>query len=184
MSRQSEIPGDVKVWDPFVRLFHWGTVAAVATAYLSSEHRWLHEPFGYAIIVLTVLRVLWGFVGTRHARFSDFVAGPGAVRRYLASLAKGRAERHIGHNPAGGAMVVLLLILLMVAGVSGWMTETDRWFGVAWVDHLHHISAHLLILVAGVHVLGVIVSSRLHGENLVRAMLTGRKPALMPEQAD
>ena len=175
---------EVRVWDPFVRLFHWGVVAGVAVTSLSSDHKWLHEPVGYAVLVLTVLRIVWGFVGTRHARFSDFVAGPGRVRAYLAALFSGRAERHLGHNPAGGAMVVLLLILLLVAGVSGWMTETNRWFGVPWVDHLHHRSAHLLILLAGFHLVGVIVSSRLHGENLVRAMLTGRKPGLMPEQGD
>jgi cytochrome b len=180
MSGQSE----VRVWDPFVRLFHWGAVAGVAITFLSSDHKWLHEPVGYAVLGLTVLRVLWGFFGTRHARFSDFVAGPGRVRAYLSSLFRGQAERHLGHNPAGGAMVVVLLILLLVAGVSGWMTETDRWFGVPWVDHLHHRSAHLLILLAGVHVVGVVVSSVLHRENLVRAMLTGRKPALMAEPGE
>ena len=167
---------EVRVWDPFVRLFHWGTVTLVAVCFLSSDMKWLHEPVGYAVLALVVLRVLWGLVGSRHARFTSFVTGPRTVMRYLRGLWRGTPEHYVGHNPAGGIMVVLLLGLLLVVGVSGWMTETDRWFGVPWVDHLHHRSAHLLLLLAGVHVAGVVVSSWLHQENLLRAMLTGRKP--------
>ena len=167
---------EVRVWDPFVRLFHWGTVTLVAVCFLSSDMKWLHEPVGYAVLALVVLRVLWGLVGSRHARFTSFVTGPRTVLRYLRGLWRGTPEHYVGHNPAGGIMVVLLLGLLLVVGVSGWMTETDRWFGVPWVDHLHHRSAHLLLLLAGVHVAGVVVSSWLHQENLLRAMLTGRKP--------
>ena len=166
---------DVRVWDPVVRVFHWGTVALFATAFLSSDSKWLHEPVGYASLALVAVRVVWGFVGTRHARFADFVTSPRAVLRYLRALLAGEAPRHLGHNPAGGTMIVVLLVLLAVTGVSGWLSETDRFFGVDWVSHLHHRAAHLLLLCVAVHVLGVVVSSFLHRENLVLAMITGRK---------
>ena len=147
-----------------------------ATAFLSSDVKSLHEPVGYVLLALVGLQILWGFVGTHHARFANFVVSPGVVLRYLRMLREGRAPRHIGHNPAGGTMILLLLAMLMLVAGSGWMTETDRWFGVPWVDHLHHISAKLLLLLIGMHVAGVVISSWLHQENLVRAMITGRKP--------
>jgi cytochrome b len=99
------------------------------------------------------------------------------VLRYLTLLQAGRAPRHLGHNPAGGAMIVALLGLLIIVSISGWLSQTDAYFGVPWVDHLHHISAYLLLGLIGLHVVGVIISSWLHRENLVLAMITGRKPA-------
>jgi cytochrome b len=180
MSGHAAPGAEVRVWDMFVRLFHWGAVALFAAAFLSPDEKWLHEPLGYLLLVLVMARIIWGFIGTAHARFTGFVASPAAVLRYLRLLREGRAPRHLGHNPAGGAMIVLLLAMLVLVAGSGWMTETDRWFGVPWVDHLHHISAKVLLLLVGVHVAGVVVSSALHGENLVRAMITGRKPAAAP----
>jgi len=165
------------VWDPLVRLFHWLTVGLFAVAFLASDYKWIHEPAGYALLALVLLRIVWGFVGPRYARFSGFVAGPGAVLAYLRAVATARPPRYLGHNPAGGAMILLLMAMLLIAGVTGWMSETDRWFGVDWVSALHHLSGNLLLPLAGVHVLGVLVSSLLHRENLVRAMITGRKPA-------
>jgi cytochrome b len=176
VSSRTAQSAEVRVWDPFVRLFHWGAVALFATAFLSSDEKSLHEPIGYAVLVLVSLRIAWGIIGTRHARFTDFVVRPNAVLQYLRLLRKGCAPRHLGHNPAGGTMILLLLAMLVLVAGSGWMTETDRWFGVPWVDHLHHISAKLLLLLIGVHVAGVVVSSWMHRENLVRAMITGRKP--------
>jgi len=174
----------IRVWDPFVRVFHWGTVALFSATFLSPDEKWLHEPLGYAVLALVSARILWGLVGTRHARFTDFVRGPRAVLAYLGALRRGRAPRYLGHNPAGGAMVALLLAMLVLVAGSGWMTETDRWFGVPWVDHLHHISAHLLLILIGLHLVGVVVSSVLHRENLVAAMVTGRKPAELPGRHD
>jgi cytochrome b len=165
----------VKVWDPFVRCFHWATVVLFAAAFLSPDEKSIHEPLGYALLVLAVARICWGVAGSRHARFGNFVSGPRAVISYLRALGRGQAPRYLGHNPAGGAMVVVLLAMLVLVAGSGWMSETDRWFGVPWVDHLHHISAHLLLILVGVHLLGVLVSSLSHRENLVLAMLTGRK---------
>ncbi len=168
----------IPVWDRFVRLFHWATASLVLIAFLTTDDaRWLHELAGYVVLALIAARVVWGVFGTRYALFVSFIAGPRAVLRYLVLLRAGRAPRHIGHNPAGGMMIVALLVLLAIVSGSGWLSETDAYFGVPWVDHLHHISAHLLLGLVGVHIAGVIVSSWLHRENLVLAMITGRKPA-------
>lgn len=110
----------IRVWDPLIRIGHWVLVAAFATAYLTEgEPQWLHSFAGYAIAVTVAIRILWGFVGPRRARFSDFVTGPGRVLTYLRDLISGRAERHVGHSPAGGAMTVALLFALALTALSG-----------------------------------------------------------------
>lgn len=166
----------IRVWDPFIRIFHWSTVILVAVALLTEDARWLHEAAGYAVLALVLARLVWGLVGTRHARFVDFVRGPMTVLRYLGALRAGRARSYLGHNPAGGAMILVLLAALLVVSVSGWLSETDAFFGVVWVSRLHSIVGHLLLWLIGLHLLGVLVSSLLHRENLVLAMITGRKP--------
>jgi len=103
------------------------------------------------------------------------VRSPGAVVAYLKDVAGLRARRYLGHNPAGGAMILLLLAMVATAGISGWLSETDRFFGVAWVEDLHRASANALIALIAFHLAGVVFSSVMHGENLVRAMITGRK---------
>ena len=173
--------GSVKVWDPLLRLAHWGLAGAVTLALVSDEDRKLHEAAGYVALGIVAFRIAWGFVGPRHARFSDFVRSPGAVLAYLRDVFRLRARRHLGHNPAGGAMILALFGLVLTAGISGWMSETDRFFGVGWVEGLHSASANLLLLLVIGHVIGVFVTSFLHGENLVRAMVTGRKPAALSD---
>ncbi|HEX4570877.1 MAG TPA: cytochrome b/b6 domain-containing protein [Dongiaceae bacterium] len=175
--------GSIKIWDPVVRVFHWGFAAAVFIALMSDEDRALHEAAGYAALALILGRILWGFIGPRHARFSSFVRPPGAVLAYLKDAAGLRARRYLGHNPAGGSMILLLLAIVATAGISGWLSETDRFFGVAWVEDLHRASANALIALIAFHVGGVVFSSVMHGENLVRAMITGRK-ALAPAAED
>ena len=177
--------GSIKVWDPVVRIFHWGFAAAVFIALISDEDRALHEAAGYAALALILVRILWGFLGPRHARFSSFVRSPGAVLAYLKDVAGLRARRHLGHNPAGGAMILLLLATAATAGISGWLSETDRFFGIAWVEDLHRASANALIALIAFHLAGVVFSSVMHSENLVRAMITGRKapaPAVEDER--
>jgi cytochrome b len=174
----TEKPGEkgwVRVWDPLVRIFHWSFAGAVILAYLSDGARTVHESAGYVALALVAFRLVWGIVGTRYARFADFVRGPRAVAAYLGDIFAMNARRHLGHNPAGGAMILALLFLAAVAGVSGWLTTTDRFFAVWWMEDIHSFSADLLIAFAGLHVVGVVASSLLHKENLVRAMITGKK---------
>ncbi len=111
---------DIRVWDPLVRVFHWTLVAAFFTAYLSEgEPAWLHTNAGYLIVILLAVRLIWGLVGTRHARFSDFVTGPFTAVRYLVAEVAGRAPRTLGHNPAGGWMVIALILSLLATTLAG-----------------------------------------------------------------
>lgn len=166
----------ILVWDAPVRVFHWLMVACFAGAWLTSDgERWrlVHVTLGYTMLGLVVFRILWGLLGTRYARFSQFVRGPGAVARYLASLLKGRPEHHTGHNPAGAIAIVLLLGLTLVVGASGWATYNE--LGGEWLEEVHEAVATLMLAIVAVHVAAVAVSSWLHRENLVGAMVTGRK---------
>jgi cytochrome b len=177
-SRIRAFPETLRVWDPLVRVVHWLLAASVVFALMSDESRSLHKLAGYIAAGLVVLRVVWGFVGPQHARFADFVRSPGAVYGYLRDVALFKPRRYIGHNPAGGAMILLLLLLVLVTAISGWLSETDRFFGAGWVEAVHAGGANLLIGLIVLHVGGVILSSLMHGENLIRAMFTGRKPAI------
>lgn len=176
LGRQPEDPHTVKVWDPLVRIFHWSLALSVLAAYfLTEEGDLAHEIAGYVALGLVAFRILWGIVGTRYARFAQFVPGPSTLMHYLQDLSRGREARHLGHNPAGGVMVVLLLVLVAAAGVSGWMLTTDAYFGEEWVEEVHEVIANVLMVMVGFHVTGVVYTSVHHRENLIRAMFTGRK---------
>jgi cytochrome b len=165
-----------RVWDPIVRIFHWTLVLSFAIAWLTSHssedmHRWA----GYFAAALILLRLLWGALGTPYARFSQFVRDPATVVQYLLAVLSGREARYIGHNPAGGAMVLALMAAMAATALTGWMMTTDAYFGVEWVGRAHDLIAHGLLLLVFMHVCGVVLASLRHRENLVRAMITGRK---------
>lgn len=166
----------VRVWDPLVRIFHWSLLASILAAWLTVDV-WdkAHEWIGYAAGTLVAVRVIWGFIGTRHARFTDFVRGPRAVIGYFRQALSGHAPRYIGHNPAGGAMVLALLAVVSAIVVTGWMMTLDAFWGVEWVEDLHELLFDGLLVLVGLHVAGVIHASLAHRENLVRAMITGHK---------
>ena len=175
-------PARVPVWDLAVRIFHWSLVTGVTIAWFTGgTGDRLHEMAGFTVAGLIAFRLAWGLGGTRYARFGSFTHGPGTILSYLRAVARMRAPRHLGHNPAGGAMIIALLLLLVVISVSGIMQLTPRFFGVPWVEDLHHYAANTLVVLIPLHVLGVIVSSWMHQENLVGAMITGSKPAYEPE---
>lgn len=166
----------VKVWDPVVRLFHWTVVTAVMLNLLVLNpggrfHRWT----GYVAAAALLVRVIWGFVGTRHARFAEFVPGPRRLIRYLRDLGNGNQPHYLGHNPAGAVMMLALMGLLAVVSITGYMTQTDTFWGADWVEELHSVSANLILVLALVHALAALYESWNHRENLVWAMITGRK---------
>lgn len=177
----------VLVWDPLVRVFHWSLAGFFLLAYVTEDELLtVHVYAGYAVAGLIVFRLIWGLIGTRHARFSDFVTGPAALMRYLGQLATGRAPRYLGHNPAGAAMIIALLTSLALTAFTGMVliagddigplagTVFARFSGEA-LEEVHEFFANLSISLVVLHVAGVLISSLLHRENLVRAMLTGRK---------
>lgn len=171
----SEAPSErlrtVRVWDLPLRLFHWLLVAAIALAFLSSEedsalNNW-HVLAGWVTVTLIVFRISWGFVGGTHSRFASFVR-PSGLAAHLRDLRRGRPEPSLGHNPLGAISV--LLLLGMIAATVG--------TGIALMEEAHELIAWALLGLIAVHVVAVLVMSFLTGDNLIRAMITGRKAAL------
>ncbi|MFY8094998.1 MAG: cytochrome b/b6 domain-containing protein [Niveispirillum sp.] len=174
-------PATVRVWDPLLRLVHWVIAGAFLTAWLSAEE-WMsvHEAAGLTMIALVGLRALWGLIGSARARFTDFVPSSSGLLVYLRALVHRRADRHLGHNPAGGAMAVTLWFALLGTAALGLLTRYPlpalRPYG-HWLEEAHELLANGTLVLVGVHLAGVLVSSLLHRENLMLAMLTGRKRA-------
>lgn len=214
--------GRVQVWDRFVRFFHWGVALSFFVAYFTEDNLLtVHVWAGYTIGTLVVMRIIWGFIGPRHARFSDFVCTPWKAWRYVLDLAAFRARRHIGHSPAGGVMVLLLLAGLLATVWSGMelhaiennsgplasmsssveLAARGSFFpltamvppayadgnedherkqevggsGEDFWESVHEVLANLLMTLVVLHVLGVVLASVVHRENLVRSMFTGSK---------
>ncbi len=173
---------NILVWDAPVRVFHWLMVVCFAGAYITAEsERWrlIHVTLGYTMGGLVSFRLVWGVIGTRYARFAVFIRGASSVKRYVGSLIAGKPEHHVGHNPAGAVAIVLLLLSSIVIVATGWGVYNDT--GGKIVEELHEISSNLMLLIVIIHVAGVVVSSWLHHENLIRSMLTGRKLAKVNE---
>lgn len=182
MSASPAEPRRTLVWDAPVRVFHWLLALSFAVAWLTAEgERWrlVHVTAGYTVAGLVAFRILWGLVGTRHARFSDFVRGPRAVAVYLMSLLKGRPQPDAGHNPAGAVAILLLLTLAALTTASGWASYMD--IGGEWLEEAHEVLANSMLALVAVHVAAVLATSWLHRENLVAAMIDGRK-AVPPQQ--
>ena len=166
----------VQVWDPFVRIFHWSLVACVLTNYfVNDDGKDLHQWTGYAASALVALRVVWGFIGTRHARFADFFPTPARLRTHLAALRAGRVDHHTGHNPLGALMMLALMVLVLALGLTGFLQTTDTFWGDEWLQDLHALIASALIALAGLHAAAAILMGRIERTNLVGAMVTGVK---------
>ena len=166
----------VRVWDRVVRLTHWGLAASLVVSFATHEgDTRIHVWSGYAALAIVALRIAWGFVGRGHARFASFVRSPGATLAYARALAGRREERFVGHNPLGGYMILALIAATLVVTLSGWLYTTDAYWGVEWVVELHNAATIGLIVLVVLHLGGVLFASRRHGENLVGAMVFGRK---------
>jgi cytochrome b len=173
----------VRVWDRALRVLHWALVLSVALSALGLV-AWfgVHRLAGYAALAIVLVRIAWGAVGGRHARFTQFVRTPRAVLRYARELARGHERRHLGHNPLGGWMVVALMLCVIGLALTGWLYTTDAWFGNACVEAIHRGLAWTLSGLVVVHVAGVLITSARQRENLVAAMFSGMKRA--PSQDD
>jgi cytochrome b len=175
MKGESMSPRRILVWDVPTRVFHWLLVGAFTGAFLTADserQRDLHVLFGVTLLTLIAFRLVWGVAGTRYARFTSFAFGPRAVLHYLRSIATLRAVRYLGHTPAGSWAIWLMLGLGILVGVTGYAAYGD---GPEWLEDAHGALAWALLAVVVVHVVGVGLSSVLHRENLVTAMITGRK---------
>jgi cytochrome b len=165
-----------KVWDPAVRVFHWSLVAGfAANALVTDPEEGLHHVIGYVVLGLVGLRVIWGLVGPRFARFTSFPPSPAAALEQVADVATGRKRVHLGHTPLGALMIYNLLVTMVVIGVSGYMMTTFTWFGVEWVEELHEAAVTWAEVSVVVHVAAVLWETRRTGVNLPRAMVTGYK---------
>lgn len=164
------------IWDPVVRLFHWSLALAFLVNYAVLEagktpHRWV----GYYCLGILAIRIFWGFVGPRSARFADFFPTRAGVKHHLRLLRQGRIEIHDGHNPAGGAMVLALMTGVILTGVSGWALGLDMFWGEDWAKEVHAAIANVTIGLVCIHVSAVLLFSWIGPVNLVRTMLTGRR---------
>ena len=175
------------VWDPLVRIFHWSLAFFFSLAWIL-EDDWiqLHSHAGYTVALLVLFRLVWGFLGFDHARFNSFLTTPGRALGYLLRLVRGGAERYVGHDPAGSAMIFLLLFSLLVTALSGVSlfamegsgplagTRVADWPGHLFAD-IHHLSADVTLVLVVIHVAGVLLASLRRRENLIVAMITGRR---------
>jgi cytochrome b len=181
----------VKIWDPLVRTFHWALVTAFTIAYFTDDEDLLlpHTWAGYVVIGLLVFRLLWGFVGTTHARFSDFIYAPSAAIAFVRDIFRGKSKRYLGHNPVGGWMIIIMLIMIALISITGLLLYgADEHAGplaglmagagkglTATLEDSHEFLANFTVFLVAVHLVGVMVESILQKENLARAMVTGMK---------
>lgn len=166
----------VAVWDPLVRLLHGALIVLFAAAFISGDdHPRAHQWAGYGVLGIVAVRMVWGVVGPAHARFGDFVVSPGRIIAYARDLLRGHAARFIGHNPLGGVMIVAILVLLLVISGTGVALTIEPYKTWEALQEAHEIASNAALGLVGLHVVGVLVSSYLQAENLIGAMITGRK---------
>lgn len=166
----------ILIWDFPTRVFHWSLAACFIGAVLTQEserYRLFHVSFGYTMLGLIIFRLLWGVIGSRYARFSSFIFGLQEIKTYIMGLVRNRPIHYLGHNPLGSIAIYLILLIVLGISFTGYCIFND--IGAEWYSEAHELMANFLIGIVVIHILGVIVSSLIHKENLVRSMLTGLK---------
>ena len=189
-SADNERPAAIPVWDLPTRLFHWLLVVLVGVSFttgsIGGNAMQYHEWSGFAILVLLVFRIAWGFVGSRTSRFYDFVKGPAAVWRYAAALVGGKSKRFLGHNPLGGWSVLAMLMALLVQAATGLFANDDiitegplfLWASKSvsdWLTGVHRLNRYLILVLVATHVSAVLFYLLVKHENLIKPMITGIK---------
>jgi len=186
----AEKENQIYVWDIFIRFFHWSLLILFLIAYISEDDfLTIHSWAGYLILSLLFTRIMWGFVGTKYARFSNFIYPPKQIKQFLKDTSQLKAQRYIGHNPAGGAMVILLMASLILTTTSGLfligieesqgplaatLSDAGHFWGKLF-EGVHEFFVHFTILLIAIHIAGVVVESLIHRENLVSSMINGIK---------
>ncbi len=166
----------IAVWDPLVRLIHWGLALTILlNGAIIDEESTVHEWVGYVAVGLVATRLIWGLFGPRYARLSAFPPNPAAALRHLVALSKGDKIVHLSHNPLGALMVYNIWMTVLALGATGYMMGTMQFFGVEWVEEAHEIAFNWLLVSIVLHVGGVIFDSWWSGVPLVRSMIDGRK---------
>lgn len=166
----------LNVWDPFVRVFHWGVALGfAANALVVDDDGKLHQWIGYAIVALVLARILWGLIGTRYARFTSFPPSLSGAFGQLREMTSGERHIHVGHTPLGALMIYNLLAALLVIGLSGWLMTTDAFWGVEWPEELHEGAVAWAEISVVMHIAAVLFESWRTRVNLPRAMVTGCK---------
>lgn len=173
----------IKVWDILVRFTHWAVaIGILANLAITEDGSTWHEYVGYTVVGLVAMRLLWGLIGTKYARFSNFFPTPKRIKTHLKTFKnKQMDENHLGHNPFGALMMFALWGVIIVLGVSGYLMGTDQFWGVDEIEEIHEILANSLYVLVPVHVLSAIVMGKLQRQNLVKAMITGNKTVLVDD---
>lgn len=173
---QTQPKQSVLVWDLPVRVFHWLLVLSFAGAWMTAEseaQQMIHYAFGYTACALVLCRILWGLIGTRYARFTQFIKGPSKTTHHIKSILNRQQDHQLGHNPAGALAMVLLMVLILVLGITGYWIVKDLLS--ERVGEVHEIIASMAMAVVTVHIAAAILMSFLQNENLIKSMVTGKK---------
>lgn len=170
-------PRQIPVWDIWVRFTHWAVALGVLlNLAITEEGSDIHQYVGYAVVALVVSRLIWGFIGSRYARFASFFPTPKRVKTHISHVLNRQLDpQEVGHNPLAALMMFALWGVILGLGVTGYLMGTDAFWGEDWPKEIHEVFANSLYLLIPVHVVSAIIMGRLQKQNLIKSMITGKK---------